>query len=255
MESRIRTFCAPRFIFGISVIALGVILFLDNLEVLEAEKLLRYWSVVLILIGLARLIAPSPLSPRGASPWIWMLAGIVILGVNLGWLRFAIRDLWPVALILLGAWIVFRGFVFRSSLSSGAGPKLNDAGFVGAGLLRDRPQPRADANSTIETFVMWAGVDRKNNSQDFRGGEISAVMGGCELDLRDASIAEGVATMDLFALWGGIEIMVPGDWTVENRVSAILGGVEDSRKTVGSDPKKRLVLKGAAVMGGIEITN
>jgi hypothetical protein len=34
-----------------------------------------------------------------------------------------------------------------------------------------------------------------------------------------------------------------------------MGGIEDSRKTVGSDPAKRLTLKGIVLMGGVEIHN
>jgi hypothetical protein len=253
MAGSLRSFWTPRFIFGLAVIALGVVLFLDNLNIVEAEQILRWWSVILIAVGLGKLIAPASPSARATS-WIWIVVGVAILAVNLGWLHFAIRDLWPLALILLGSWIVLRGVSFRSSL----GPRARrrpDARFSGLGVVNDAPRSSGDASSTVESFVMWAGIERKNNSREFKGGEISAVMGGYELDLRDASIADGAAVLELFALWGGIDVIVPGDWTVENRVSAILGGVEDSRKSIGSDPGKVLILKGAAVMGGIEITN
>ena len=51
-------------------------------------------------------------------------------------------------------------------------------------------------------------------------------MGGCEIDLRHASI-DGEAVIDIFALWGGVELRVPPDWTVVSRVTPILGGVDD----------------------------
>ena len=35
------------------------------------------------------------------------------------------------------------------------------------------------------------GVSRRSNSQAFRGADLTAVMGGCEIDLRQASIAPG----------------------------------------------------------------
>ena len=53
------------------------------------------------------------------------------------------------------------------------------------------------------------GVNRTSNAPDFRGGDMMAFMGGCEIDLRQARIAAGPAVIDAFAFWGGVEIQVP----------------------------------------------
>ena len=82
-----------------------------------------------------------------------------------------------------------------------------------------------------------------------------AVIGGCEIDLRHASIAEGrEAVIDAFALWGGIEIKVPEDWEVVNRGSAFLGGFENKTRPLPG-AAKRLVVTGTAIMGGVEVKN
>ena len=79
-------------------------------------------------------------------------------------------------------------------------------------------------------------------------------MGGCELDLRGASIQSGVAVLDVFAFWGGIEMKVPQDWSVEVQAMPILGGIEE--KTVQpKEGNKKLIVKGYVVMGGVEIRN
>ena len=83
-------------------------------------------------------------------------------------------------------------------------------------------------------MAILSGVNRGNNSPAFRGGDLTAVMGGCEIDLRQAAI-NGDATIDVFAMWGGIEIRVPGNWTVAFHVTPDLGGVEDkTRPSLGS---------------------
>ena len=75
---------------------------------------------------------------------------------------------------------------------------------------------------------------------DFKGGQATAVMGGCEIDLRHASMPEGrAAVLDTFAFWGGIEIRVPDDWEVVSQGSAALGGfVNNARSQPGA--KRRL---------------
>jgi hypothetical protein len=81
-----------------------------------------------------------------------------------------------------------------------------------------------------------------------------AVMGGCEIDLRHASLEDGQAVFDTFAMWGGIEIRVPEDWAVESHVVPLLGGFEDKTRQP-ADAKQRLVITGIAIMGGVGVKN
>jgi hypothetical protein len=83
-------------------------------------------------------------------------------------------------------------------------------------------------------------------------------MGAVELDLRGCTIATSPAVIDVFALWGGIEITVPPEWRVDMKAMPILGGFENkARSTVrdGAAPVQELVIRGTALMGGIEIKN
>jgi hypothetical protein len=83
-------------------------------------------------------------------------------------------------------------------------------------------------------------------------------MGGCDIDLRDASIAPNTqAVIDVFAFWGGIELKVPDDWVVINRVVPLMGGVDDKTRTpiASSAPQKTLIVRGIVIMGGVGIRN
>ena len=80
-------------------------------------------------------------------------------------------------------------------------------------------------------------------------------MGGCEVDLRQASIMNGPAVIDAFALWGGVEIKVPKDWSVTVKGIPVIGAYEDSTEPPAVDTGQHLVVKGFAIMGGIEVTN
>jgi predicted membrane protein len=107
----------------------------------------------------------------------------------------------------------------------------------------------------VNGFALLGGVKRKVVSQDFRGGALTAILGGCELDLRHASISSGQAVIDTFALWGGIDIKVPQEWSVVVQGTPILGAFDDKTVRVGGDGSKVLVIKGVALMGGVELKN
>ena len=106
------------------------------------------------------------------------------------------------------------------------------------------------------------GLKRISTAQRFRGGEITAVMGGAQLDLRQATIPPGEeAALDIFAVMGGCEIIVPPSWTVVTPIVPVMGGIDDKRlpplpggaESIGGRPAPRLVLRGLLLMGGIEI--
>jgi hypothetical protein len=100
-----------------------------------------------------------------------------------------------------------------------------------------------------------SGVSRGSNAAEFRGADLTAIMGGCEIDLRQASVAPGQeAVVDVFAFWGGIEMRVPEDWTVVSRVTPLMGGIEDQTRP-SPTASKRLQVRGFAIMGGISIKN
>jgi len=95
------------------------------------------------------------------------------------------------------------------------------------------------------------------HSQDFRGGEVSAIMGGFEIDLRGAAISGDSATLEVFTLFGGIELKVPQEWNVVLHGTPILGMFANTAKAMAdpSVPRKTLILKGTAIMGGVEVKN
>jgi predicted membrane protein len=119
--------------------------------------------------------------------------------------------------------------------------------------IHSSPIESSDANSYIKAIAIMGGYRRMNNSQDFKGGELTAIMGGLEIDLREASI-KGEAVIDIFALMGGVEMRVPEDWLVIIEGFPFMGGFEDKTRPP-KESTKRLVIKGTAMMGGLEIKN
>lgn len=218
-----------RLVLGVLVMALGVLLTLDNLGLFQARQIVRYWPALLIAVGLAKVYERWGRGWRGEGT-LWILIGTWLLLEKLG--VHVIHDLWPVLLILIGARIAWRGARPRS-------------------LACDV----ADSHSDVEGIAVMSGIRRSNNSPDFRRGNLVAVMGGCEVDLRQAKIAGEQAVIDVFAFWGGIEIRVPPEWSVTSQVTPLMGGFEDSTQPPKEGGGPRLLITGSAVMGGVEVKN
>ena len=108
---------------------------------------------------------------------------------------------------------------------------------------------------------MWAifsGFKRRIDAQDFKGGDIVAVFGGVNIDLRHAAIAGDRAVIEINALFGGIDIRVPETWSVVMKGVGIFGAFEDKTIHPKPDPNVKapeLVITGTGVFAGIKADN
>ncbi|MES2150760.1 MAG: DUF5668 domain-containing protein [Pseudomonadota bacterium] len=220
-------------ILGIVVIAMGTLFLLDNMGIFDFHNAFHFWPMVMIVIGTAKLC-----DSRSGNGYL-LGAGLVAAGVlmtlsRMGYLYFSWHTMWPLLLILLGGSVVYRALTGRRFLT---------------------PNARTDDSSdaVIDVTAILGGFERRVMSQQFRGGEVTAIMGGCVLDMRNASF-EGEAVINVFAALGGITVKVPTDWTVVLHGTPIMGGF-DEKTSAPPDSAKRLVIKGYAIMGGVEVRN
>lgn len=106
-------------------------------------------------------------------------------------------------------------------------------------------------------FAVMGGATRRGPWTPARTNYALAVMGGVQLDFREAVLGSGVTDVQVFAMWGGVEIIVPPGMRVESHGLALLGGfehVEDARTRADEADAPLLRITGAALMGGVEIT-
>jgi predicted membrane protein len=220
-----------RLIAGALLIFFGVLFTLDNMGVLDAGDVLSYWPVILIAIGLLKVLQPPHEGHRKLG-YVLLALGVFFQLQILGFTHM--RSAWPFLLVVIGGLLVWR------ALGRSAGP------------------PAAESSSQLSEFAVMGGVHRVVESSDFRGGEATAIMGAVELDLRGSTIVTSPAVIDVFALWGGIEITVPPEWKVDVKAMPILGGFENKARSSVRDssaPAQELVIRGTALMGGVEIKN
>src|ERR1700730_6473571 len=163
MESPPRIRISAQLVLGLTIAAAGVLFTLDNLGFLRAGEYIRYWPVVLVAVGILQM-AQARAAAGVVAGGILIFVGSVMLGNNLGLLRMNVWDFWPLFLVIVGGRIVWQAF----------SRDVRDHRGVDGGV---------DAGSITSAIAVMSGFARTIASQDFRGGELTAVMGGGELDL------------------------------------------------------------------------
>jgi hypothetical protein len=111
--------------------------------------------------------------------------------------------------------------------------------------------------SPQQTIVaVMAGATRKGAWTPSRQLNVIAVMGGAELDFREARMPPGITELNVFAWMGGVEVVVPPGVRVEMNGIALMGGFEEHSRTLDPPPPDAPVLRvgGFALMGGVEVS-
>jgi len=238
-------------VFGGFIVVMGLLLLLDNLGLVAVHDIWRYWPVLLIALGLSKLIASRTLS-AGVCGGLLTLAGVILLLDNLNIaiylfdhrVRLSFDLLWPVLLVGFGLNVVVRN--------------LDRAYHVPGSVALPGSTESSSSEPQFSIVNIFSGSRRNMESPDFRGGEIVSVFGGVRLDLRRAKMTVPEAVIDINAVFGGVEIRVPEYWNVESRGAGVFGGFDDKTIHPRTDPSiktPQLIVTGAAVFGGVSITN
>ncbi len=220
--------------FGIILILIGFV-FIAKIANIIPNGVIHYiftWEMLLILIGVV-LISSRENKSTGL---ILILIGTIFILPDIINIPFAIRRFfWPILLISIGLIIVFRSkgiFAYRSSSEFNKGVDyIDDVSILGGG----------------EKYI---------TSNNFKGGKITAILGGSKIDLRESQLAEGDQVIDVLCLFGGSSCIVPEEWNVRVDVISIFGGFSDKRFSRNNKPKdlgKSLTIKGIVLFGGGEI--
>ncbi|UXX78283.1 cell wall-active antibiotics response protein [Reichenbachiella carrageenanivorans] len=225
------------YLMGVALVILGGIFLLGNFGLIpeEIHNLAFNWKGIIFVIGILSISTKSNKYP-GAI--MICLALYFIFGEYL-WQEFRIniglsQILWPG--ILIGTGIILlnkRKIEFKRQSSGHSFDYLNDANILGGGEVKVR-------------------------SDQFKGGQVTAIFGGSSYDLSGSRLANGQHTLEVFALFGGFTFVLPTDWEIHLETTAIFGGVTDKRKftkRTESGTGNTLHIKGFVLFGGGEIKN
>lgn len=217
-----------RLSLGLLLIALGLMLALGQAGLLHLEGLGRFWPLLLVGVGMVKVRQPLEDGQRAVGVAFLCAGGLLLLINVLSWGRA-----WPLLLVLVGALLLWQALYVPLAA-----------------------EPAPSESPYVSELALMAGLKRSPRMAEFRGGYITAVMGGVDLDLRKVRMGPSPAVLDVVAFWGGIELKVPPGWSVDGQVLPILGGFEDKTQALmESSPAPRLVVRGYAIMGGVVIGN
>jgi predicted membrane protein len=223
---------------GAVICIVGLILLLDHAGYIQADRLWRFWPLIVIAAGAARLTQPG----RRAWGVLMMVIGALLQLQNLDLLRFRWADIWPLVIICVGLMMIWNAIEAR---------KVR----VGAGA----PTGANDTAPTMNATAIFGGVERRITANDFRRGSLSAIFGGAEIDFREADMDGNEATLEVNAIFGGAEIRVPEGWSVEFHGQTLFGGYSDKTRVapvVPDGPKRKtLFITGTTCFGGVEVKN
>ncbi|HEX5331758.1 MAG TPA: DUF5668 domain-containing protein [Cellulomonas sp.] len=210
---------------GLLIIAVGVSALLVQVGAVDVDlgKLVAtWWPLLIVLAGVAALASV----PRAwIGPVTVIAVGVLLQLSTLGLITVDLWSIvWPLAIILFGITVL-----------------------MGLGT-------RGGEDKTINSAVIWWGSERRTTSHDFRGGSLSAIMGGISADLREADIVDR-AEISVFVFWGGVDIKVPPTWRIRVGGLPLLGGWEDKTSQQPGPDAPELVVHITAIMGGVDIKN
>ena len=119
---------------------------------------------------------------------------------------------------------------------------------------RRMPVRRGDEGGAHWLVSVMSGRDRKGRWRVGRRCNVINVMGGVDLDLNDAELADTYVEMTVFSLMGGADIRVPEGLNVEVSEFAFMGGNSVRLGDELPDPGGPVLrLKLLSIMGGTDV--
>jgi predicted membrane protein len=266
MNAPVKPFNSFRVLAGLIIIATGALLIGRNFDVFFFPHWVFGWYTILIIAGLY-----FGAKSNFASP-VWLVS--IVIGFI-----FMLCDafpainvwglLWPLSLITIGAWYMSR---HNKSKKAGFDAPIENAGEAFSYTPKPADEPAINPGSEgytkantstyaaygddyLDAIAIFHTVKRNIISKNFRGGEITNVLGNTKIDFTQADIQQPVV-IDVTQVLGNIKIAIPRGWHVVNDVASVFSAYKEKHMIVGEAIKgKVLVLKGTSLFSKIDVRN
>lgn len=251
---------------GVVVLTIGILFLLKNFNILSPEwsHYIFSWKTLLIGIGILNLTLARN-----------HVAGIILMAIGTffwlpEWFDLSIRAgqlFWPVVIIIIGLVLLLKKPIHpndprghwkrkwdrRPEYSNYSNPENKSTEGATSGATGFNSE-----QEYIDDVAIFSSSTKKVNTLNFRGGRMTAIFGGSELNLSKSRLAPGENILNVFFMFGGSEIIIPSDWNVVIEATPIFGGFSDKRYVskdlqLKEGNKSVLVIKGLVIFGGAEL--
>ncbi|MDL2220769.1 cell wall-active antibiotics response protein [Eubacteriales bacterium OttesenSCG-928-N14] len=187
-----------------------------------------WWTLFIIIPSLASMIQQG----INAGNIIGVGLGVLLLLAAqdvIGWNMFG-RLVLPLVLVVIGISIIFSGRGFQN----------NEAA------------KRVNKEGLHNITAVLSGQNVNFRGQHFGGANITSVLGGVDLDLRDC-ILEGDVYIRCTTAFGGTDIHVPLNANIVVSHTPIFGALENKVTNGFEEGRPTVFIQGTVLFGGIEI--
>jgi predicted membrane protein len=225
-----------RIVFAVLIIVAGAALLLENMGIIYDVNIFEWWPLILIGLGLGQIINSKKSAPS-IGGIILLVVGVIFLGNSLDIFCLNWGDIWPVFLILTGL-LILKNHAWKTA------PYVQDKDFLNLSMI-------------------LGGGDQVIESKNLKGGKITAIMGGAQIDLSNSEMEGNEIVIDIFACMGGVDLRVPRHWQVNMQGMPFLGSMENKTRSSYNQNEglevpqsaKVCTIKGMAFLGGVEVKN
>jgi len=226
---RIQTGPSGRVFGGLVLVIVGIVFLIRQVPGVDLPHWLFSWPMIMIAVGF---YIGARHSFRIGGWMIVVLIGTVFLAEDIVYDLDIRHFLWPMIIISVGIFMILRPRGRRGRWDS----------------------PAASSEDLLDITSVFGGTKKNVISKEFKGGTITNMFGGTDLDLTQSDI-NGTVVLDISSIFGGTKLVVPGHWNLRTETATIFAGIEDKRHLTKDsiDMNKTLVLRGTCIFSGIDI--
>lgn len=218
-------------IWGIVLIALGVIWAGNALNLFDIDVFFKgWWTLFLIIPSLAGIVSNE--DKKGdlivfTIGILLLLACNKIIDFDLVW-----ELIFPIIIIVIGL-----SLIFKNTVSKEVNKKIKD--------LNEKVSEENEYAAVFSSQEVKADVD-------FKGTNVSAVFGELKLDLTKCKLKDDVV-VNASCIFGGVTIYVPDDVKIVVKSNSIFGSVSNKKNSSTAKGSKTIYVNGSCVFGGVDI--
>ncbi|GMU85605.1 MAG: hypothetical protein AMXMBFR48_08470 [Ignavibacteriales bacterium] len=231
---------SPKNIIGLLLIVLGATILLERAGIISGDVSGMIFSIPALLMLVGAIIYINS-SNKLLGTVVFLIGALLMTGRIFPDLNIDFNLILPIIIISVGFYLITKN---RKSSEKAANFR---------NLMN-----RSDSKDIVDEVAIFGGGEKIVHSDNFRGGKITNIFGGSEIDLTDCRLPADSTEIELeiVAVFGGCELIVPRDWKIQVDAVQLFGGFSNKLRKRDEDivlTPQTIFIRGVAIFGGVEI--